>query len=621
MSLDIGTIRHEVIPCPLKVRSNPGAFSITPETSIEADGASLEVGEYLAGVLHIQKGNKSTSGGRIVLSLDSARTQLGAEGYTLSITPSAVEIRASHRAGLFYACQTLLQLLPNGRTLACAEIEDRPRFRWRGVMLDVARHFFSKEFIKRTIDLLAMYKMNRLHLHLTDAQAWRLEIKKYPLLTRPLDRKAFPAMWEGHYSQEDIREIVSYAGARQVMVVPEIEFPGHSDAVMAAYPELLCPTHHTSHEGGGNHKEYCTGSEKVFDFVDGVFSEVVTLFDAPFIHIGGDEYMGTSWEKCPDCRRRIEVEGLDREDTRELETLFSKCLGSHKKYLLYRYMMRRIARMVVDRNRIPILWDDLSWQGDYPEKSMVVQWHYQGLFDYANKATTVCNPATQAALAGHDVIVASATHLYFDYFDGGRLIKRLYEFEPEPEDIGGNSEQHFAGLQACLWEHPQKKVDGMLFPRLLAVAETGWTDKSLRTWDDFSTRLESHLPRLDRLGVRYAHTEEIATNGLTEQWKFSASLFKDWLINHCMTGAGTYEVRVEFLQGKATISGALWTDDGHEKPLEPFKSKADGSKIYRFDILDFKPDGLYSVRLIFEGDTKAECQVKCTVRFLSGTTK
>jgi hexosaminidase len=605
------------------VRYGSGAFSLTPDTRVDADAFSVDVANYLSEMLHIQKDNQSITAGRISLAIDSNQVQLEEEGYILSIKPNVVEIRAGHRAGLFYACQTLLQLMRDDRTLACAEIEDRPRFRWRGVMLDVARHFFSKEFIKRTIDLLAMYKMNRLHLHLTDAQAWRLEIKKYPLLTKPLDRRDFPATWEGYYSQEDIREIVSYARQRQVMVVPEIEFPGHSDAVLTAYPDLLCTTH-ASHSGGWDHKEYCPGNEKVFDFVDDILSEVTTLFDTPYIHIGGDEYMGTAWEKCPDCRRRIESENLDREDNPELETMFSKCLGSHKKYLLYRYIMRRIARMVVDRNRIPILWDDLSWQGQYPEKSVVVQWHYRELFDYANKVTTSQNPAVQAALAGYDAIVAAASHLYFDYFDGGRLIKRLYEFDPVPVDVGDNLEKHFTGPHACLWEHPQEKVDRMLFPRLLAVAEMGWTEKSLRKWDDFSARLESHIPRLDQLGVQYASSpnmKEIAANGLSEQWEFPklTEVLKDWMINDVVMGPGTYEVRVELLRGKetTTVTNAFWTDDGHEIPMESLGTQSNGCKIYRFDIPELKAESLYSVRLYFKGDGKTDCLIKGNVRFAS----
>jgi hexosaminidase len=622
MSLDVRAAQHDIIPCPLNVlRQNSGAFSLTPETTIESDAFSLNVANYLSEILHIQKGSQSTAG-RIVFSFDSSRPQLGEEGYTLSVTPNVVEIRARHRTGLFYACQTLLQLLQNDQTLVCTEIEDRPRFCWRGLMLDVARYFCSIEFIKRTIDLMALYKMNRLHLHLTDAQAWRLEIKKYPLLAKPLHKRSPMVPDDRHYSQEDIRHIVSYAGERQVMVIPEIEFPCHSDAVLVAYPELLCSTH-ASHAGGLDHMEYCPGSEKVFEFVDGVLSEATTLFDAPFIHIGGDEYYGTAWEKCPECRRRIEVEGLDRENSNVLETLFSHCQGSHKKYLLYRYMMRRIARMVVDRDRIPILWDDLSWQGNFPEKGMIVQWHYKGLHDWMERVTTPCNPASQAALAGHDAIVASSSHLYFDYFDGGRLMKRLYEFEPIPEELSNGSASHIVGPHVCMWECPQNKMEAMIFPRLLAVAEMGWTDKSLRTWADFSVRLESHIPQLNRLGIEYAslpNIEDVAANGLSGKWEFTAATerMKDWLINECVSKPGIYEVRFEFIYGKdsTTITKALWTNDGHEISLEPLDSEADDCKIYRFDISDLKTESLYGIRLYFKNDGKVDFCIKGNVRFI-----
>jgi hexosaminidase len=502
------------------------------------------------------------------------------------------------------------------------EIEDRPRFGWRGVMLDVARNYFLIDYIKRTIDLLAFYKMNRLHLHLTDSQAWRLEIKKYPLLGKPLDRHDFPCTWQGNYSQEDIREIVSYAKERHVIVVPEIEFPGHSDAVLTAYPELLCVTH-ASHQGGWDHKEFCPGNEKVFQFADDVLAEVTALFDAPYIHIGGDEYMGTAWEKCPDCQRRIESEGLIREDTPELEAMFSKSLGSHKKYLLYRYLMRRIARLVVNRNRIPILWDDLSWQGQYPDKSAVVQWHYRDLFDYANKVTASENPAVQAVRTGHDAIVASASHLYFDYFDGGRLIKRVYEFEPMPVELKGDSVKRIFGSQACLWECPQEKADSMLFPRLLALAETGWTDKSLCKWNDFSVRLDTHIPELKRRGVRYApvsNREEIFKNGLTDVWNFSPNIgwLKDWMINDVVMKDGIYEARFEFIEGGETtkIEKAFWTRDGAEIPMEAVESKDKRCSVYRFVISGVTDDILYSLRPYFSSDGKVCSQVKVRVSWI-----
>jgi N-acetyl-beta-hexosaminidase len=287
-------------------------------------------------------------------------------------------------------------------------------------------------------------------------------------------------------------------------------------------------------------------------------------------------------------------------------------------------MMRRIAGMVVDRNRIPILWDDLSWQGNYPEKSVVVQWHYKGLLDWMQQTTTPENPATVAVRTGHDAVVAPASHLYFDYFDGGRMIERLYEFEPVPMEIGDNLTMHIAGPQACLWECPQAKVESMLFPRLLAVAEIGWTEKSLRKWDDFSNRLESHMPRLDRLGVRYAvlpNMAAIAANGMSEQWDFPSltELFKDWLINDVVMGPGTYELRIEFIQGKETtaIPKAVWTQDGREVPMEFIESRADSSQIYRFNLRDVKKEYLYSVRPYFKGDGRTDCRVKANVRFVN----
>jgi hypothetical protein len=310
---------------------------------------------------------------------------------------------------------------------------------------------------------------------------------------------------------------------------------------------------------------------------------------------------------------------LKQEDSAELQAMFVNCLGSHSKYLLYRYIMRRIARMVVERNRIPIVWDDLSWQGNYPEKSVVIQWHFKDLFDYAQQTMTKQNPSVQAVKGGHDAIVASASYLYFDYFDGGRAVKRLYEFDPVSPELTGELSKRIFGPQACLWECPQDNVDRMLFPRILALAEMGWTEQSLRKWDDFKVRLDAHVPELARRGVQYAAIQpEIFKNGFTEEWK--PLPFREWHINESLEKDGTYEVRLE-LPESVTIGKAVWTKDGLELPLEVLESGNARCKIYRFNVTGVTEKNLYSVRLYFNIDGKPNGLIKGHIQYVHSESK
>lgn len=616
-----------LLPRPKHIHVCEGTFVLTDDTIIRNDAATQSLATDVGAEMGLRIDNndrKSTS--TITLAIDSELAHLGDEGYRLAVTPQAITLSASHIAGLFYATRTLLQLAHHAQKIPCVEIIDQPRFPWRGVMLDVARYFFTIDFIKHIIDRLADYKMNRLHLHLTDAQAWRLEITKYPKLTEPLDRKYFPATHEGFYPQSDIRDLVAYAKHRQVMIVPEIEFPGHSDAVLTAYPELLC-ANHASHTGGWDHKEYCTASDRVIAFANDVFDEVASLFDSPFIHIGGDEYHGSAWAACPDCQKQSQQQGLESDDA-ELAERFAHCLGSPTKYRYYRGFMRRIAALVVQHDRVPVLWDDISWQGRYPDHSVVIQWHYRNLFDYAHKTNTLINPALDAAINNHDAIVAPASHLYFDYFDGDALTQRLYQFEPIPDDAPSHTQHHFVGVQSCLWEQPQREVEHMLFPRLLAVAETGWTDRSLRCWSDFAPRLAVHRDRLRECGVQCAatpDTEAIAKTGVSATWTFPAmsGWLKDWLINDALFAPGTRDVCIA-LPPHVTLTSAFITIDGYEQPL-PSMATADRSCTipatpahpivlsYRFALPTINDDTLYSLRFYFHTDRPAETAIKATL--------
>lgn len=628
-------LNHEIIPRPSQAYTCPGKFLLNPGTIIVTDALAESVAHYLAEALAPATGfrlcvqtnpTRARSNG-IEFQVHSGLSELGEEGYELSVQPDGIRIQAYRRTGLFYACQTLRQLLPKEILSAvempwhywpvpCGIIRDQPRFAWRGLMLDVARHFLPKAFILRYLDLLALYKMNRLHLHLTDSVAWTLAIKRYPQLTVMNRWGPASSPARGTYSQQDIREIVKYAAARQIMVIPEIECPAHADAVMAAYPELLC-ANHPARTGGSEHKEFCPGRDDTYDFIDQILTEVVAIFESPFIHIGGDEYRGTAWEQCPDCQRRLQHEHLDAEDTPELRRLFRNCQGSPRKYLLYRYMMRRVAKMVVAKNRIPILWDDLSWRGAFPDQSVIMQWHYQGLFDWAHKANTLENPATEAINAGHQVIIASASHLYFNCCDGGALMQRLYDYEPAPKNLNENQIPYVLGPHACIWEHPQAEIDMMLFPRLLAMAERGWTAKPLQEWNDFALRLQNHYPRLNILGIQHSppSTPEILSpTKMKYHWEITqlTKFKKEWLVNEVLTGNGCYELTFRFASGGKGVSiDAFWIEDGHAPiPLSDLHlppNVALHNPVYRMTVSDFKPGPLYYVRVLFKGNAQSDC--------------
>ena len=635
-----------IIPWPAAIQTLPGSFELRPDTLFLAGPETEGLAQLFATTLSPATGwtlrvqtadiQAPPSANVIGFRLDSTRSALGAEGYALSVRPERISITAFKPAGIFYACQTLRQLLPPeilrlsrvqgiAWTFPCTEIQDQPRFAWRGLMLDVARNFYQVAFIKRYLDLMALYKMNRLHLHLTDVQGWTLPIRSYPKITDMSLWPADPGRPRGVYTPAEIRDLVAYGASRQVMIVPEIDFPGHSDLVLACYPEMLC-VNHPAKAGKWGHKEYCPGQEEVFHFIEAVITEAAELFDSPYIHIGGDEYFGSTWAACPACQKRLADEQLEAEDTEELQTLFSRGMGHPRKYLLYRYLMRRIAGMVVAKGRIPILWDDLSWRGRFPEKSVILQWHYQGLFDFMQKAVTPENPSLPAALAGHGAIVAAANHHYFDYFDGGKFIRQVYEFEPVPEHLPRENEPLILGPHACLWELPQDRLDAMAFPRTLALAEQGWSEKRHRDWNHFHRRLEHHLPRLNELGVSYSplFDWDVCRKGEhVEEWSFPVGaengFFKIWSTKEIIGGDGKYLMAFIFDTGRETtvLEQVDHVDDGTVTPAERLQGQdtSNPSQItYQFTVTGFDERKLYQTYVFFKFDGSAPCKGRLIIK-------
>ena len=366
---------QSVIPVPLKIEQGTGSFLLSEKTKLYTNiqgGEARLLESYLQALpVHLKKGKKKDTQNVLSLLITEKSEQLPSpESYTLSVTPERILIRATSGAGLFYGIQTLLQLSQpsgTGYSIASVEVQDSPRFAYRGLMLDVSRHFFSKEFVKKQIDALAFYKINRLHLHLTDAAGWRIEIKKYPLLTefaawrtdanwktwwnggRKYLRFDEPGASGGYYTQDDIREIVEYARQHFITIIPEIEMPAHSEEVLAAYPQLSC--------AGEPYKnaDFCIGNEETFTFLENVLTEVMALFPSEYIHIGGDEAGMAAWKTCPKCQKRMKDEHLSHVD--ELQS----------------YLIHRIEKFLNDHGRRLLGWDEIL-KGGLAPNATVMSW-------------------------------------------------------------------------------------------------------------------------------------------------------------------------------------------------------------------------------------------------------
>ncbi|HLV34117.1 MAG TPA: beta-N-acetylhexosaminidase [Spirillospora sp.] len=507
-----------VIPQPREVIPGAGMFVINAETRVKASPTAESVAQYLADLLRTPTGfplpieaseAPATEPNAIVLQLAELKAELGDEGYTLAVTPDHIEIRAAAPAGLFYGVQTLRQLLPvevesdspaTGITwsVPAVSIRDWPRFSWRGLHLDVGRHLFPVAFIKKYLDLMALHKLNTFHWHLTEDQGWRIEIKRYPKLTEvgawraatpyPSDRtKLDGKRYGGFYSQDEIRDIVAYAQARHITVVPEIEMPGHAVAALASYPELGCVGHgyEVRTYWGIAEDVYCAGNEEVYTFLENVLAEVLELFPSEFIHIGGDECPKVRWKACPKCQALMQREGLPDEEA------------------LQSYFVRRIEKYLNANGRRLIGWDEIL-EGGLAPNATVMSWR-------GSKG------GIEAASAGHDVVMTPNTHCYFDYYQSedhsteppaiGRFLplEKVYTFDPT-EGIPPDKAGHVLGGQGSLWTEylpTSELVEYMAYPRTVALAEKVWSAADERDYAGFSRRLRTHLRRLDQIGVNY----------------------------------------------------------------------------------------------------------------------
>ena len=482
---------QSVIPVPLKMEQGTGSFLLSEKTKLYTNlqGGEAQLLENCLQTLpiHLKKGKKKDTQNVLSLLITEKSGQLPTpESYTLSVTPERIQIQATSGAGLFYGIQTLLQLSVSSDTgvitVSAVEVQDTPRFAYRGLMLDVSRHFFTKEFVKKQIDALAFYKINRLHLHLTDAAGWRIEIKKYPLLTEFAawrtdanwkkwwngDRKYVrfdePGASGGYYTQDDIREIVEYARQHFITVIPEIEMPAHSEEVLSAYPQLSC--------AGEPYKnaDFCVGNEETFTFLENVLTEVLELFPSEYIHIGGDEAGMAAWKTCPKCQKRMKDEHLSHVD--ELQS----------------YLIHRIEKFLNARGRRLLGWDEIL-KGGLAPNATVMSWRGE-------------EGGIAAVTSGHRAVMTPGSHCYLDSYQdapysqpeaiGGYLpLKKVYAYNPVAASLSAEQAKLVYGAQVNLFTEyvpTPEHVEYMLYPRTLALAEVAWSAPERKSWPDFHAR-------------------------------------------------------------------------------------------------------------------------------------
>ena len=524
-----------LVPEPVSVTSGTGNFILNDKTGIQLltdDASAKRVGEFFLKKLSlvtgrtmpvvVNTGNKSAANSiRFSLIKDAS---LGDEGYTLNVTTSGISISANKPAGLFYGMQTLFQLLPKEVEenqvvknvkweVPVCSIKDYPRFAWRGLMFDVSRHFFTKDEVKEFIDQMVKYKYNLLHMHLTDDEGWRIEIKGLPRLTEvgawnvkkvgnfgtfspPTPDE--PRNYGGFYTQDDIRELVKYAQDRFVNILPEIDVPGHSLAAVVSYPELSCtPGAENYHVRSGEEimdwshgqppvalvdNTLCPANEKVYVFLDKVMTQVAQLFPFPYIHVGGDECPKNFWEKSDPVKALMQREGLKSMD--EVQSYFEK----------------RLEKIVESKGKKFMGWDEIL-QGGIAPSAAVMSW--RGMAG-----------GIEAAKMKHDVVMSPTTFAYLDYMQGDPIIEpniyatlrlsKAYQFEPVPEGVDS---KYILGGQANLWTeqvYNMRHMEYMVWPRAMAISETVWSPKDKRNWDDFSSRVEKQFPRFDAAEIKYA---------------------------------------------------------------------------------------------------------------------
>jgi len=536
---------YQVIPKPAELTMQVGKFVIDGGTSISAAEGLNEEATFLAeSIQQLTQVSPSITDQKANIALTLNDQIENEEGYTLDVTPDQINISGKNAKGVFYGIQSLVQLISlpeegssiTDVTVPAVSIKDQPRFIYRGMHLDVARHFFDVDFVKKYIDMIAMHKMNTFHWHLTEDQGWRIEIKKYPELTKVGAYRNgtitghYPGetndneRYGGFYTQDDIKEVLAYAQKRHVEVIPEIELPGHSQAAIASYPYLSCfpeePTEVPNglmseaskeqqkngqpkvvQESWGVYNDvYCAGKEETFAFLEGVLDEVTALFPSKYIHIGGDECPKKNWERCPNCQKRIKEEGLEDE------------------HALQSYFVTRMEKYLNSKGKQIIGWDEIL-EGGLAPNATVMSW--RGV-----------KGGIEAAKQDHNVIMTPNSHCYFDHYQskdtdneplsiGGFLpVEKVYSYEPVPEELSADQQHYILGAQGNIWSEyipTDEHMEYMALPRATALSEVVWSQKEDKDFEDFKSRL-NHMRKLyETKGYNYAkHVFDTAENTPSE---------------------------------------------------------------------------------------------------------
>ena len=513
LSAHAADANYNVVPLPKSVVMAKGLpFNLTNATTIVYEGTNPEMkrnarflSEYIqqaSGIKTAVLDKRDKKAAAIVLTIDPKVA--GAEAYRLSVNNKQVTIAASTPAGVFYGIQTLRKSLPlqttgEAITLPAVTVADAPRFGYRGMMLDCARHFFPLSFVKKFIDILAMHNMNVFHWHLTEDQGWRLEIKSHPELTAKSSMRSGTVIGHnatvddsiphgGFYTQQEAREIVEYARQRHITVIPEIDMPGHMLAALAAYPELGCTggPYEVGHRWGVYKDVLCLGKESTYKFVQDVIDEVVEIFPAKYFHIGGDESPTVMWEKCPKCLQKAKDENTDIKH-------------------LQQYFTNRVEKYLNSKGKSIIGWDEIL-EGKINQSATIMSW--RGV-----------EPGLKAAKQGHDVIMTPSSHVYFDHYQtkdtkhepdaigGCSPVEKVYSYEPLPDTLSAEAKSRIKGVQANLWTEYipfTTQAEYMVLPRMAALAEVQWTPVAKKNFDDFSKRALRLSDLYDRYGYQYA---------------------------------------------------------------------------------------------------------------------
>ncbi|HSU51465.1 MAG TPA: beta-N-acetylhexosaminidase [Segetibacter sp.] len=492
-----------IIPRPVSVEEGTGKFIINQKTMISAaDAEDRKAANFFNDYLFKVYGfklpvNKAKAGKVIQIATRKPVKENAADRYTLKVTPTSVKINGDTYSGTFYGIQSLLQLLPvtvsSSLEIPAVSILDSPRFAYRGMHLDVGRHFFPVSFVKKYIDYIALHKMNYFHWHLTEDQGWRIEIKKYPKLTEVGSCRNGTIIGHnpgtgndsirycGYYTQDEIKDVVKYATDRHITVIPEIEMPGHAEAALTSYPFLGCPgtgPYQVEQKWGVFKNVFCAGNDSTFNFLQDVLDEVLTLFPSKYIHIGGDECPKTNWKTCPLCQARIKTLGL--KDEHELQS----------------YFIQRIEKYLNSKGRNIIGWDEIL-EGGLAPNATVMSWRGE-------------EGGIAAAKEKHKVIMTPGSYVYFDHSQvqkddslhiGGFLpLEKVYSYEPVPKELSEDEGKYVLGAQANVWTEYMaypSKVEYMIFPRMSALSEVLWSPKADRNWTEFEPRLKDQFKRYD----------------------------------------------------------------------------------------------------------------------------